>query len=301
MKVVPTNKIQEMIMDLYIHLMKTKGIVVIEEFKGGNGNDGKTFPRLMIEALLESILITMAILIMIAQGKSVNLDGFFSQAKKNPQALVAEIREHHPSELSQAVVLVRNNSSPGRKRIDLHGEIDEIKDVIRKQTEQVPTGDFFTDMERFTDSLASFASKLPREEIYGNKNNNFLNKMEESIDNYKMFAYDEPIIRDKTRVRPSSDAVPIFSKEEEVRIRRPKSDPIVRDKTRKIVRTSDETFDLNPKIRYPARRLRVRNLTETPEEDLVGIASEDFIEGGKRKKKSKKNKRRTNKRRRSKL
>lgn len=156
---------------------------------------------------------------------------------------------------------------PSRKKIDVAGEINDLNIVLHRAQ---PSGDFLKDMEDITDMLADFANKLnthTSQPYVMVTDKQFLEQIEDTLENSERFL-SEPKIRNKTRRRPNSDEKP----------------------------------DFNVKIR--PRTKRVRTLTEKPEEYLVGIASEDYKDGGSSKnatnksvfkgglkKKSKKNKR----------
>lgn len=100
--------IKNMVVDMYIYLLRKKGVVVHEEgIKGGAKK--KSFAELAIDALFQAVIFTIVIVILVMNGVMAGgIDTASRRVRDDPEAVINDIIINHTPEVQQAIEMVNS-------------------------------------------------------------------------------------------------------------------------------------------------------------------------------------------------
>jgi AAA+ ATPase superfamily predicted ATPase len=307
------------ILSLYMHFLEKQGYKVIDETKPGTMKGGeKPFFQMMLEAFLGAIIVYITIVITQQVNKPEDLFKVLDDVISNPNEIVIKLTEEHSKELNDVKERVVNTSIGSDTTLKLETKIST--DIVEKNINHVL--EKISNKQKFSEALADMIymfGKMGGEtyrRIDDSEVVNQLTQYREDKLNYKGadFGFDDVYGK-----RPSKSPLSKLSSV----VKATREIPAIVDNTGDVrygdiykrkgnlgeneIISDPNIVELSIKKSNPLYKTRrLRTLVDEPvKEDLVGMPSEEFKEGGAKKRRekskrkrggSKKQKRRSHKR-----
>lgn len=312
------------ILSLYMHFLEKQGYKVIDETKPGTMKGGeKPFFQMMLEAFLGAIIVYITIVITQQVNKPEDLFKVLDDVTSNPNEIVTKLTEEHSKELNDVKERVVNSSIGSDTTLKPETEIstDSVEKNINHVLEKI------SNKQKFSEALADMIY------MFGKMGGETYRRIDDSEVVNQLTQYREDKLKSN-----SEGASADFGFDDVYGKRPPSKSPLsklssVVKATREIPAIVENTGDVrygdiyknkgnlgeneiisDPNIiqlsikksnpLYKTRRLRTL-VDEPVQDDLVGMPSDQFKEGGAKKRRekskrkrggSKKQKRRSHKR-----